>query len=92
MCLKTDFDAFTVVAYFFHVESVIGAVRQKYTMLESTIPIKLVMKREEKEHPASDKIVSVACALFNCLIRLAHTYCCRLNGFIAKHLFSWFFG
>ena len=48
-----------------HVERVIGAVRQKYTMLESTIPIKLVMKREGKEHPALDKIVLVACALTN---------------------------
>ena len=48
-----------------HVEQVIGAVRQKYTMLESTIPINLVMKREGKEHPALDKIVLVACALTN---------------------------
>ena len=32
-------------------------------MLESTIPINLVMKSEGKEHPALDKIVLVACAL-----------------------------
>ena len=31
-------------------------------MLESTIPINLVMKREGKEHPTLDKIVLVACA------------------------------
>ena len=42
-----------------HVERIIGAVRQKYTMLESTIPINLVMKREGKEHPTLDKIVLV---------------------------------
>ena len=34
-----------------HVEKAIGAVLQMYTMLESIIPINLVMEREGKEHP-----------------------------------------
>ena len=48
-----------------HVERVIGVVRQKYTMLESTIPITLVIKNSGQEEPMLDKIVFVACALTN---------------------------
>ena len=54
-----------------HVERVFGAVRQKYTILESTIPINLVMKREGKEHAALDKLVLVSRALTNICLSIA---------------------
>ena len=48
-----------------HVERVIGSVRQKYTVLESTIPITLLMKNHPEDIPTLDKVVVVACALTN---------------------------
>ena len=49
-----------------HVERVIGFLRQKYTMLESTLPINTIMCDEESEFSVVDKIVTVCCALCNC--------------------------
>ena len=43
-------------------ERVIGAVRQKYTILESTILVNMVMMTESKVQPVLDKIVLMACA------------------------------
>ena len=48
-----------------HVERVIGLLRQKYTMLQSTIPINLLITKTGQENPVLDKIVTVACALTN---------------------------
>ena len=48
-----------------HVERVIGSVRQKYTVLESTIPITLLKKNHPEDIPKLDKVVVVACALTN---------------------------
>ena len=48
-----------------HVERVIGEIRQKYTMLESTIPITLLMTTPNHSISTLDKIVTVACALTN---------------------------
>ena len=48
-----------------HVERVIGCVRQKYTILQSTLPINFVTKRANEEVPIIDHIVRVCCALNN---------------------------
>ena len=47
-----------------HVERVIGMVRQKYTILQSTLPINMVMCGDS-DISAVDKMVTVACALCN---------------------------
>ena len=52
-----------------HVERVIGNVRQKFSILRSTLPIRFVTKRED-ECPIIDRIVRVCCALCNVVILL----------------------
>ena len=47
-----------------HVERIIGLVRQKYTILQSTLPINLIACDEDVS--AVDKIVTVCSALCNC--------------------------
>lgn len=47
-----------------HVERVIGVVRQKFTILQGTIPITMLMS-EPGEPTTLDQIVSVACGLCN---------------------------
>ena len=49
-----------------HVERVIGLLRQKYTLLESTLPINMIMCPENSSISVIDKIVTVCCALCNC--------------------------
>lgn len=49
-----------------HVERVIGMIRQKYTMLQSTFPINMLMCQEDETESTLDKIVTVCCALCNC--------------------------
>ena len=49
-----------------HVERVIGLLRQKYTLLESTLYINTDMTNPEVEHSNIDKIISVCAALCNC--------------------------
>ena len=48
-----------------HVERVIGNVRQKYSVLQSTLLIDYVIKRDGEECPLIDWIVCVCCALCN---------------------------
>ncbi len=48
-----------------HVERVIGLVRQKYSILKSTLPINFIMNQEQSIS-AIDKVVTVCCALCNC--------------------------
>lgn len=48
-----------------HVERVIGNVRQKYSILQSTLPIHYIIKRDGEECPIIDRIVRVCCALCN---------------------------
>jgi len=48
-----------------HVERVIGLVRRKYAILQSTIPISLLYHNEEREFTTLDKIVRVSCAMCN---------------------------
>ena len=47
-----------------HVERVIGVIKQKYTILQGTIPITLI-KDQTSDTPTLDKIVRVCCALVN---------------------------
>uniref|UniRef100_A0A672HZR3 THAP-type domain-containing protein n=1 Tax=Salarias fasciatus TaxID=181472 RepID=A0A672HZR3_SALFA len=48
-----------------HVERVIGAVRNKYKILSSKIPIEMVLPCEGEEITFLDKVVVVCCALTN---------------------------
>jgi len=48
-----------------HVERVIGLVRRKYSILQSTIPISLLYHAAETQFTTLDKIVRVSCALCN---------------------------
>lgn len=48
-----------------HVERVISNVRQKYCILQSTIPIHFLQKRSNEDIPLIDKIVRTCCALNN---------------------------
>ena len=49
-----------------HVERVIGLVRQKFTILQSTLPIQFVATREEDDCPSIDRMIRICCALTNC--------------------------
>ena len=46
-----------------HVERVIGCVRQKYPILQSTIPITFCSTRKGEDTPSIDHIVRICCAL-----------------------------
>ena len=48
-----------------HVERVIGAVRQKYTVLQSTLPINFVTRRRDEDCPIVDRIICVCCTRNN---------------------------
>ena len=48
-----------------HVERVIGSVRQKYSILQGTLPIAYVIKRVNEDCPLIDRISRVCCALCN---------------------------
>ena len=49
-----------------HVERVIGCVRQKYTVLGSTLPIDYLITEDETDMTMVDKMCHVCCALTNC--------------------------
>ena len=48
-----------------HIERVIGCVRQKYHILQSTLPIHFVSTRKGEETPLIDRIIRICCALNN---------------------------
>lgn len=48
-----------------HIERVIGVLKQKYTILQGTIPITLLKDSTDQGTPTIDKIVRVCCALVN---------------------------
>ena len=48
-----------------HVERVIGVLRQKYTILQSTLPINMIMCDDTTETSMIDRIVVICCALCN---------------------------
>ena len=49
-----------------HVERVIGILKQKYTILESHVPINFMERLEGEPHSLIDHIVTVCSALCNC--------------------------
>ena len=49
-----------------HVKRVIGVVRQKYTVLQSMLPVNFIMCSETEDISAIDKVVTISCALCNC--------------------------
>lgn len=48
-----------------HVERIIGAVRQRYSILKGTLPMDFIIKRNQEQIPLVDRIVRVCCALNN---------------------------
>lgn len=48
-----------------HVEQVIGVLKQKYTILQSILPISLISDGSQDTNLTIDKIVRVCCALIN---------------------------
>ncbi|XP_077865527.1 uncharacterized protein LOC144352336, partial [Saccoglossus kowalevskii] len=48
-----------------HVERVIGLVRRKYQVLQSTLPVEYLIKKKGETEAPIDKIVRVCCALTN---------------------------
>ena len=48
-----------------HIERVIGVLRQKYTMLQSTVPVSLIDIECQNDVTYLDKIVKVCCTLTN---------------------------
>ena len=48
-----------------HVERVIGVLKQKYTILQSILPISLISDGSQDANLTIDKIVQVCCALVN---------------------------
>ena len=49
-----------------HVERVIGLLKQKYTILQSVLPISLIANNDDNiDESAIDKIVRVCCACIN---------------------------
>ena len=48
-----------------HVERVIGVLKQKFTILQSVLPIALISDNSEDDTCTIDKIVRVCCALIN---------------------------
>ena len=48
-----------------HVERVIGVLKQKYTILQDTLPIRLLSDSDDDNEAVIDKIVKVCCACIN---------------------------
>ena len=55
-----------------HVERVIGFLRQKYTLLESTLPNNMIMCPENSDISLIDKIVTVCCVYVTAVSLLFH--------------------
>ena len=55
-----------------HVEWVIGMLKQKYTILESHVPINFMERLEGEPHSLIDHIVSVCSALCNCCLNVVN--------------------
>lgn len=48
-----------------HVERIIGSLKQKFTILQGTLPISLLKDQTDDQNTTIDKIVRVCCALVN---------------------------
>ena len=55
----------TIANVLIHVERVIGSVRQKFKILQSTLPIHFLITRKGEDTPLIDRIIRVCCALNN---------------------------
>ena len=58
-------DTQTIANVRIHVERVIGNIRKKFSILNDTLPIDMVMLNEDGQATTLDKIVHTACALTN---------------------------
>ena len=58
-------DTRTIANVRIHMERVIGCVRQKFSILQSTLPIHFLIIRKGKEEPLIDRIIRICCALNN---------------------------
>ena len=54
-----------IAAVRIHVERVIGIVRNKYSLLQGTLPLDFLMKKDDSNYCTIDKIVCTACGLVN---------------------------
>jgi DDE superfamily endonuclease len=48
-----------------HVERIIGLVKRKFGILQTTIPLEFLKKKKTDQEPTIDKIVKVCCCLVN---------------------------
>ena len=48
-----------------HIERVIGVLKNKYTILQSTLPINLIKHKSDTDYANIDKILTVCAALVN---------------------------
>ena len=62
--MKVD-DTRTIENMKVHVERVIGNVRQKYFMLQSTLPIDFVTNPVGEDYPFLNRIICISCAICN---------------------------
>ena len=55
----------TIANVWIHIERVIGCVRQKYAILQGTLPSDFLTVRKGESSPQIDRIVCVCCSLNN---------------------------
>jgi len=48
-----------------HVERVIGLLKNKYTILQSTLPVSLLKRKHDTDYAFIDKVLTVCAALVN---------------------------
>ena len=48
-----------------HVERVIGLLKNKYTILQGTLPITLLKHKDDTDYAFLDQMLTVCCALIN---------------------------
>ena len=54
-----------IAAVRIHVERVIGIVQNKYSLLQGTLPLDFLMKKDDSNYCTIDTIVCTACGLVN---------------------------
>ena len=48
-----------------HIEQVIGVMKNRYTILQSQLPVSLIKRREDKDTATVDKLLTICAALTN---------------------------
>ena len=74
-------ESHTIANVRIHVERVIGIVRQKYSILQGTLPIDYVIKRVDEDYPLIDRISEY---VLLCVIFITQSY--HLIDIVAKTL------